>query len=319
MDFLSSGFIGSLKTFYYLAKNEIFPEELKRHDFIFIDCKKSEAVIPNTVHYIWLTSPILPKLPEDSFFYYNLKTNLKIMPTDSGYRHVIWTNIPKQMKLLLGESDNQVVEVRSFVEEKDSLPLFSQIVDAASRFNMGGAVDMFKYSVLFKEGGMVVDMNFHFDQRLDTSGHIFISHGTENQLIASPKYGKVIERVIEEHQLMWEIKPVWGKPFKEFGASSADTLFKYLYKPAVLIAKAEIVNSDDSCHFYNQTNLVGADPISFSWSGYEHLLERGWYERVCPTGNESGCPTIEHDLEYPDFLKMSYDLLDHDFYAKDTL
>jgi hypothetical protein len=263
--------------------------------------------IPKIIHYIWLCSDDKPVTIENRFLYYRLKENLKKLPKSDNYQHKLWTNIPDIINAQVIESRmDGLLKVESIYNHQNDLQLFYSINQIlvehceskrdfvlqnlieihGDYFNIpfpelsliptaqqiGVAVDMLKYSIAFKEGGIIADLNFVFENAPSIEMLInndFISIGNENGFFLSIKNNPILNIMMNLYEMYFD-----RSPYMDANGYYNHVYSRYLsdiYKNKKLVG----IGDKRSCDYIYPEyqiegcigkNLIGVDGNEGTWS-----------------------------------------------------
>lgn len=158
--------------------------------------------IPHTLHQIWLSNPNEPKDIKDNYVEEIKANHLKLALT----KHVIWTNIPEDklppnlLKLVM-----EGIVIIKHPHEALFMPEEVAVVDSLFfSKKIGMAVDLLRYVILCKFGGIYADLNFEFKSDLATElssqdfiGVVLSSGYIENFFMATKPEHPILKNAIQ--------------------------------------------------------------------------------------------------------------------------
>ncbi len=130
--------------------------------------------IPKIVHYVWLSDcfsefdiqiPQNFKRPHDAHIEC-FHSNIKLLAPEKGWKHIVWTNIPKENKFLTRVFRKAMrlddsVDLKFWEDmQQFSSDAFLKALNLIRNYAM--ASDILRYQILFKKGGVYCDFDFNF-------------------------------------------------------------------------------------------------------------------------------------------------------------
>lgn len=202
--------------------------------------------IPKVIHSIWLTNPAKPKelfAKDIQNVIYNKKY---FTSNDQNWPYVVWTNDKKLISKSVKTLEKNHIEVRSIYESQSPIKLLEEIKLLIDDNKFGMASDILRYEIIANEGGVYADLNFRFQQKLDSylDKYDFISADFQNNFFAAKPHHIILEQTLEtikEHLIKL---PAY---IKDMSTSSTISL---THSPFVC-SIVKYANSDDNHDFYH--------------------------------------------------------------------
>jgi hypothetical protein len=265
-----------------------------------------EHGIPKIINYVWISSlKAEAKKPIDSHFLNcELPTNLEILNETIGYKHVIWTDnyeVVKAQINFMGYNNVEVKDTASYMENSSLLttyhnyhsaifttwsnhlnsatdktdyinnPNIRLAVSEYRYYDLGIEIDLLKYYILQKTGGIIADLNFQFKSApLDNdmrNNDFFHNQRAENSFFGSKPNSIFLEKTLEICNYIFETR----KDVR------ADGHFKYGFQnPLLELCQGDYSkttkNEDQTCfeeHYEVETqiatNIIGYDTNEYTW------------------------------------------------------
>lgn len=236
--------------------------------------------IPRIVHYVWLSDNAFDKkqgIPPNfkrphAAHIECFKDNVSVLSKEKGWKHVIWTNIPKENSVLVNAFKTALrlsddVELKTWDETLQfSSPALMLALNEMKNYAM--ASDILRYHVLFKKGGVYCDFDFNFlidpDYLLKKSCFFAgldrsRSIAPTNAVIGAKRYHPILKKCIDEIERSFvnELLTIIAHHKENVVKTTLD------YTGPFLLGKAYYQAA-------NEATDVLLPPYSFSWNFYVH-------------------------------------------------
>ena len=257
---------------------------------IYLNIKEdTEHGIPKLINYVWLSHVKATEARpiNEKFLNCGLKHNLQLLTAESGYKHIIWTDNPEAVQKQI-ERFGYDVTVNDVAHYSDEFTIFNNYhnryqnllksIDQEEnpraraamdyefkRYDLGVEVDLLKYLVVNKVGGIVADLNFDFysaPASSDLAANDFLYNpSAENSFFGSSPQSVFIKNILANYETILKDRP----------DCKADGLFEQGFRSPLVQAKGSVCSQDDHCvHYYSfdktvALEAIGMDATEHSW------------------------------------------------------
>jgi len=208
--------------------------------------KKDPDNIPKVLHSIWLTNKNNPKeiKNEDIKNIFNSKDFFQ--ESDPNWKYVVWTNDKNIIQSSTQKLEDNSIEVHSIYEIKEQIQLFDLVANLIEHQKFGMASDILRYSILFSQGGVYLDLNFKPKNNLEKyiNKYDFLTQFTQNNFFVSKAYHIILEKTLSHMHNFFNTK--------KLDDLSNDQTMIYTHTPFVLLIlqNSNIEGNVDFYHTY---------------------------------------------------------------------